>query len=769
MARPPNWRAHQWVTRFTLLPDVPPCMSAVSPARAQRAAQLAARWRFMLPPPKLCAASKPDIGGERHRCLTVAPLNNACVACECLARDASRSEQDPGVEAVAASITGVLRCLAVGFLRRLLCRPNRAPGLGGALHDCKPRQPRELCVSRRAAGPPRTRSTTRGPSRGARPLLLLAAWLRVSCGFDGSAGESAWLSEIRPKSRSSRVGGDRLTDWLTSDTLWARYQRITVTSGESPSTVNWSLDCEGLVDPLVGGAPYSEMKDVPPGECNLTMTDTYCDGWNGAEWSAPGWTDKSYSANASELLISWIDELDHVEPWTRQLFCTKRVSFRIEEPSPLPPPSPPLPPPSPPWPPSLPLPTAPPEAPQLYKVQGFHIFDVTDNSALINAGHSELPSPALWMLLPLCVLLVAALALFYRRYSRLAQNEANLRASRDRAHFDLKLIVHRVQAGPNNVPNGDDLSSLPDSLRDRRCVSLACATAASLPPGPPSSASPATSIYSAAAASLPRGPPSSSADQPTVPLSWAEADRQFYASPAGKAYLAAHPAHPAHRSTASRLSGAPPPVRTPSSQLQRGMDVTFGRRPSSAPTPFALPPTVGPSGLSAMPHRASSSTPKRPVPRLVKGGPAPPAKSFLKASLRSLRRCTWGKNLALQWTSLTDSERETHMLEAANRAANNEPPPPAPAPAPFPAAASGTELVEFAYAEAGRIWRAQNTACGTAASSTAPLTSAPEVGFGEHPGLPLTTTAGSGVKLVDLMGMAELQDDQAVAALSNYV
>ena len=84
--------------------------------------------------------------------------------------------------------------------------------------------------------PSHTRSTTRGPSRGTLPLLLLAAWLRVSCGFDGSAGESG-------------------TYQTRSGTLKTRYQRITVTSGDSPSTVKWSLDCEGLVDPVVVGSP----------------------------------------------------------------------------------------------------------------------------------------------------------------------------------------------------------------------------------------------------------------------------------------------------------------------------------------------------------------------------------------------------------------------------------------------------------------------------------------------------------------------------------
>jgi hypothetical protein len=754
----------------------------------------------MLLPTQLCAASKPDIDGESQLCRTVAPLNNVSVASdvalEFIARDASRSEQGPGVEAAVASITGVLCCLAVGFLRRLLRRPNCAPGLGGALHDCKPRRPRELCVSRRAAGPPRTRSTTRGPNRSARPLLLLAACLRVSYGFDGSAGESAGLSEIRPDSKEIRPRSTQLTpldssdtivvtaanrssdtlradsfaEWLISDTLWARYQRITVTSGDFPSTVNWSLDCEGLIDPIVGGAPYSEMKDVPPGECNLTMTDTYCDGWNGAEWSAPGWTDESYSANASELLIDATDQLvdaiDHFQPWTRQLFCTKQVSFRIVESPPLPPPWPPLPPPSPPSPPLLPLPTAPPllppKASQLHRVQGLHI-DVTDNLAFIKGGSLRL-SPALKILLPLCMLLVATLLLLYWRYSRLAQNEANLRASRDRAHFDLQLIAHRVQG----CPNDDDLSSQPGSLLGRRCVSFACATADSprahsLPPGPPSSS--AESICSAEAASLPHDLPSNSANQPTVP----------HASPAGHAYLEANPAHQAHRSTSHRSTSHPTgslaPLTTSTarvSALRRGMDVTFGHRP------------VAPKG------------------------PAAPAKILLKESLKSLWRCTWKRNLALRWESLTDSERETHMLEAANnraRAANHEPPPPAPfpaaapapfpaaapapfpaaapapfpaaAPAPFPAATPWIELIGLSYAGGGWKWplRADNAACGMqyAAASTAPPTSVPEAGSGEYPGLPLTATVGSTVRLVDLMDVVELQDDQAFTSLTNHM
>ena len=560
-----------------------------------------------------------------------------------------------------------------------------------------------LAVRATMSCPPRTRSTTRGPSCGTLPLLLLAAWLRVCCGLDGSAGESGTL-----------------TYQTRSGTPKTSYQRITVTSGDSPSTVKWSLDCEGLVDPVVGGAPFDGMIAMPPGECYLTMTDTHCAGWNGAEWSAPGWTDESYSASASELRHR---PADAYQPTATQpmpeLLCAKRVSFRIAESLSLPL----L------WPPPLP-----PSAPELHREHN-SLMHGTDHSALANGG-GEGPPPALWMLRgPLGMLLVAVLVAFCQHYYRLTQNEANLRASRDRAHFDLQLIVHRVTGDRCD----NDLFSQPDSRLDKPCVPvpLACASAASgcpsLPPGPPSS--PAASVSGAPAASLPRGPPSISAE---VPLSWAEADRQFYASPAGKAYLAANPAHPAECST-SRPSRAPAAFATHSAQLRRGVDVAFGRDPASAPAPSALPPP-------ARPHRASSATTKKPRPM---EGPAPRTRSLLKASKNSLQRCGLGKALPLRWESLTDCERERHLLEAALRSAVNiEPPSPAPAPASLPTAALGTELVELACAEA----------------STAPLTSASTP---EHPGLPLTTTAGPEVRLVDLMGLAELQDDQAEAALSN--
>ena len=106
-------------------------------------------------------------------------------------------------------------------------------------------------------------------------------------------------------------------------------------------------------------------------------------------------------------------------------------------------------------------------------------------------------------------------------------------------------------------------------------------------------------------------------------------------------------------------------------------------------------------------------------------------------------------------------ERDSHLLAAASK---NEPPPPVRAPASLLAAASGAELVELAHAQASWICaREEDT---TARGTTAPPTFA---SMPEFPGSPLSATARAGVRLVDLMSLAELQDEQAEAALSNLL
>ena len=93
------------------------------------------------------------------------------------------------------------------------------------------------------------------------------------------------------------------------------------------------------------------------------------------------------------------------------------------------------------------------------------------------------PSPWLWALLPLSVLLVVSVILFVLCYRRFSRDRANLQISRDRANLDLQMISHRIQIRVETQYE----DSLPDSLPAKQPISLAKAPTASLPPGPPSS------------------------------------------------------------------------------------------------------------------------------------------------------------------------------------------------------------------------------------------------------------------------------------------
>ena len=149
---------------------------------------------------------------------------------------------------------------------------------------------------------------------------------------------------------------------------------------------------------------------------------------------------------------------------------------------------------------------------------------------------------AAWILLPLCVLLATVFGLLYRHYSR---RSANLRLSRDRAQLDLQMLSHQVV----KIVAGRDDDALSDSmLTDQKSKAQSMRVAPlstagrSLPPGPPSSSN-AQSVGEQDQSSEAEGARGSEAKKRVyvldeVPLSWAEADRQFYASAAGKAYLA---------------------------------------------------------------------------------------------------------------------------------------------------------------------------------------------------------------------------------------
>ena len=198
-------------------------------------------------------------------------------------------------------------------------------------------------------------------------------------------------------------------------------------------------------------------------------------------------------------------------------------------------------------------------------------------------ARGQLITWAAWVLLPLCLLLAAGIVLLYRHFSR---RSANLLLSRDRAQLDLQLLSHQVTRVKRGTVQDDDATcSLPDSsLPGQRSVPLALRGAPSstagfsLPPGPPSSSNAQSVVEQEqaaprAAAEVNRQSPAEGAGGSKrkqaapvdlveayrkqhakgagrsrgkeavhmleeVPLSWAEADRQFYASAAGKAYLA---------------------------------------------------------------------------------------------------------------------------------------------------------------------------------------------------------------------------------------
>ena len=159
-------------------------------------------------------------------------------------------------------------------------------------------------------------------------------------------------------------------------------------------------------------------------------------------------------------------------------------------PSPLPPTPPSLPPPQPPRappppllprpsppPPLLPPSSSPPPAPPPVRPL---VFSSSSDST------SQFPMWAV-ALVPVFVLLVAALLLLYRHSRRLSRAEANLRVSRDRATLDLQMNIHQnSRKEPIQHQAADELSdcSLPGPRSNRRA-----APPGSLPPGPPSSVS----------------------------------------------------------------------------------------------------------------------------------------------------------------------------------------------------------------------------------------------------------------------------------------
>ena len=149
-----------------------------------------------------------------------------------------------------------------------------------------------------------------------------------------------------------------------------------------------------------------------------------------------------------------------------------------------------------------------------------------------------------WCHLSLCLLLgFVGIALLYRHLSRRA---AHLRLSRDRAQSDLPLLAHQVSRLQTGT--GDAHCSLGGALSDEWSTCLALTPPVSPPPGPPTSSSDESVLEQDQAASPARAEAnrrepgeraggSSSEQKAAVPLSWAEADRQFYAEQAARKHV----------------------------------------------------------------------------------------------------------------------------------------------------------------------------------------------------------------------------------------
>ena len=364
-------------------------------------------------------------------------------------------------------------------------------------------------------------------------------------------------------------------------------------------------------------------------------------------------------------------------------------------------------------------------------------LDGNSSGAVVPSEPSSGAVP-LWVFLPLGLLLVVVL----RILCRMSRDRSNLRLSRDRANLDLQLITHQMQRGQTQ-PN--DLASQADSQSERRYSSLAGATVASLPPGPPSSS--AASVTGVAAASPPPDPTSNSngkgkgkgkrkAEAGTAEVfpSWAELDRQFYETAAGKTYLTA-----AATSTSAACT---------SSEVQASGFEALHSSNTAIKRPFAgselaVPQLaeVSPAHLVAIglsPAPPSTVLPKRPAP------PAPLARKAVprKFTAEGVEIHHLLHPLLHTAAPALDDRWNAHWRARDARDAAAPPERPAthaPAPTPAPAIDQSVDPLE--------LWAETDPQC-----------------HAENP-----EASSDLVRLADLAELTELQDAEAVVALSNHL
>ena len=224
---------------------------------------------------------------------------------------------------------------------------------------------------------------------------------------------------------------------------------------------------------------------VEAGSVILSVVATDTSGVGQVETATVALQTKTLDAMSSALGIT-IEE-----PPAAPSVTVVEVQLPLLAPSPPPPfPLPQLPLPLPPSP--SPLPPPPPTPPPSQPT-------ATLESKANSQGQVSAPLWGMLLLVVGLLVVVVLLVLGYRRHSRLARNEANLRISRDRANFDLQMMSHQVLSVQ---VQSDDSASLPGSLPSKRSTYLRKAQATSLPPGPPSSSNGQSEVESAQSSGL---------------------------------------------------------------------------------------------------------------------------------------------------------------------------------------------------------------------------------------------------------------------------
>ena len=90
---------------------------------------------------------------------------------------------------------------------------------------------------------------------------------------------------------------------------------INVADDTCADEVSWELTCDGLATSITGNVSYSATHALSLSSCNLQLWDSYGDGWQGAVWTAPDWTDQNFTlASGYSSVVSFVASSPSVLP-----------------------------------------------------------------------------------------------------------------------------------------------------------------------------------------------------------------------------------------------------------------------------------------------------------------------------------------------------------------------------------------------------------------------------------------------------------------------